>query len=52
MSTARIVQRPIIVDKSGKTVSPELVKMPNEAWLQKLLPTCPNILPTAEVDPN
>lgn len=50
MSTARIVQRPIIVDKSGKTVSPELVKMPNEAWLQKLLPTCPEILPTAEID--
>lgn len=50
MSTARIVQRPIIVDKSGKTVSPELVKMPNEAWLQKLLPTCPDILPTAEID--
>lgn len=50
MSTARIVQRPIIVDKSGKTVSPEPVKMPNEAWLQKLLSTCPDVLPTAEID--
>lgn len=50
MSTARIVQQPIIIDKSGKTVFPELVKMPSEAWLQKLLPTCPEILPTAEID--
>lgn len=47
----RMSQTPLIIDKNGNISSPEIKTVPSEKWLQKLLPQCPELLPTAAIDP-
>lgn len=48
----RAVKSPVFVDKHGKTTSPEIKRIESEKWLQKFLPTCPDILPVSDIDSN
>ena len=46
----RAVKSPVFVDKHGKTTSPEIKRIESEKWLQKFLPTCPDILPVSDIE--
>lgn len=46
----RMSQTPIVVDKNGKVTQPEIKEIPSEKWLQKMLPQCPELLPTVAID--
>ncbi len=48
----RAMKSPVIVDRNGKTISPEIKPIPSEKWLQQFLPTCPDALPVADIDSN
>lgn len=50
MSTQRIIQEPILVDENEKVIRVQTKHMPSEKWLQKILPTHPELLPTAAID--